>query len=87
MKELVSISNIFRGQVGYKKNQDREGRKKWARLVSPLLPKPLHIHTDVGDVEDVGQYRERQSDFKWKVGETGPNVIHHINGIMGGKVI
>lgn len=37
------------------------------------------------DVEDAGWCRERQSDFKWKVGETGPNVIHHINGIMGGK--
>lgn len=37
-------------------------------------------------MEDVGQCRERQSDFKWKVGETGPNVIHHINGIMGEKL-
>lgn len=37
-------------------------------------------------MEDVGQCRERQSDFKWKVGETGPNVIHPITGIMGEKL-
>lgn len=49
-------------------------------------PNYFHIHTDVGDVEDVVWCRERQSDFKWKVGETGPNVIHHINGIMGEKL-
>lgn len=54
--------------------------------LSPATQTHFHIHTDV-DVEDAGWCRERQSDFKWKVGETGPNVIHHINGIMGEKVI